>query len=212
MQIDLPKPTIARLCLLFRLLEEVELEGVASVSSTQLGERLSMNSHNLRKDIGYIGEVGNLGAGYEVSRLKAAIAAKLGLDRRRTACVVGLGELGRAVLNHAQLHPGGYAVVAGFDTNINKIETMRTQVPLFPAYQIPEIVRRLHIELAVIAVPLTAAQRVADQLVEGGVRGLVNLAPAIIKSEREDVFVSNFSVTGEFHFLSALMTLNNHHN
>jgi redox-sensing transcriptional repressor len=211
-QIDVPKPTIARLCLLYRLLEEIEREGAATVSSSQLGERLSMNSHNLRKDIGYVGEVGNLGAGYEVSRLKAAIAAKLGLDQQRSACVVGLGELGRAILNYAQLHPGGYAVVAGFDSNINKIETMRTSVSLYPAYQISEIVKRLHIELAVIAVPMTAAQRVADQLVEGGVRGLVNLTPAIIKSVRDDVFVSNFSVTGEFHFLSSLMTLNNHHN
>ncbi|RPH94190.1 MAG: redox-sensing transcriptional repressor Rex, partial [Calditrichaeota bacterium] len=184
MQIDVPKPTIARLCLLYRLLDEVEREGVTTISSTQLGDRLSMNSHNLRKDIGYIGDVGNLGAGYLVERLKAAIAARLGLDRKRFACVVGLGELGRAILDYTQRHPGGYDIIAGFDSNINKIETMRTPVPLYPASQIPETVKRLRIELAVITVPHTVAQRVADQLIEGGVQGLVNLTPAIIKSDR----------------------------
>ncbi|MDZ7317225.1 MAG: redox-sensing transcriptional repressor Rex [candidate division KSB1 bacterium] len=207
-QFEIPKPAVARLCLVYRLLEELQAEGCVTVSSTQLGERLSMNSHNLRKDISYIGEVGNWGAGYEVARLKQAIGEKLGLARRRAACVVGLGDLGRAILDHAQRHPGAFIMAAGFDSNINKIETLKSSVPLFPAYQIPEVVRRLRIELAVITVPPAAAQKVADLLVEGGVRGLLNMTPAVIKAARPEVFLTNLCLTDELNMLSALITLN----
>ncbi len=209
MQAEIPKPTISRLCLLYRVLQTLETEGTTTVSSTQLGERLSMNSNNLRKDISYLGDVGNLGAGYEVARLKSAIGAKLGLDRNRLTCIVGLGELGRAVLSYLLRHPGCYVMAAGFDSNINTIETLRTSVPLYPAYQIPEVVRRMRIEMAVITVTPTAAQRVADLLAEGGVRGLLNLTASIIKPPREDVFVTNLSLADEFHMLSALITLHN---
>ena len=141
MQGGIPKPTILRLCLIYRVLDELLQNGVQSVSSTQIADRLSMNSHNVRKDIGYLGDVGNLGAGYDVIVLKKAIAESFGLNRTRNACVVGLGRLGSAVLNFEQFQPKGYKIVAGFDSNINKIETMRTAVSLSPSYMIAEVVR-----------------------------------------------------------------------
>ncbi len=168
-----------------------------------------MNSHNVRKDIGYLGDVGSLGAGYDVLVLKKAIAGSFGLDRTRNACVVGVGHLGAAVLNFEQFQPKGYNIVAGFDSNINKIETMRTSVALFPSHMIADVTRRLDIELAVIAVPEHAAQKVTDQLVDGGIKGIINMTPMIIKPADENVFVSNMSILGDFHYLSALITLKN---
>jgi redox-sensing transcriptional repressor len=207
-QNGIPKPTILRLCLIYRVLDELLHNGVQSVSSSQIADRLSMNSHNVRKDIGYLGDVGNLGAGYDVIVLKKAIAESFGLNRTRNACVVGLGRLGSAVLNFEQFQPKGYKIVAGFDSNINKIETMRTAVSLSPSYMIAEVVHRMEIELGVIAVPEDVAQKVTDQLVEGGIKGIVNLTPTIIKPNDPNVFISNLSILGNFHYLSALITLN----
>lgn len=205
---EIPKPAIARLCLIYRVLDEMIQHGVQTVSSSQLADRLSMNSHNVRKDIGFLGDVGNLGAGYDVIKLKKAIGLAFGFGQTRNACVVGIGRLGSAILNFEQFQLKGYKIVAGFDSNINKIETMRTSVPLFPSYQIADVVRRFEAELAVIAVPEDAAQKVTEQLVEGGIKGIINLTPAIIKPQRDDVFVSNLSILGDFHYLSALITLN----
>lgn len=209
MQGDLPKPTISRLCLIYRILDEFVRGGVQTVSSSQIAERLSMNSHNVRKDIGYLGDVGSLGAGYDVEKLKTAIASTFGLDQQRNACVVGLGRLGTAILNFEYFETYGYAIVAGFESNINKIETMRTTVPLFPSHQIAQVVKRFNIDLGIIAVPEQSAQKVADQLVQGGVQGIVNLTPTILKTDQAQVFVSNMSIVGDFNYLSALITLNN---
>ncbi len=209
MQGGIPKPTILRLCLIYRFLDELVRNGIQSVSSSQIADRLLMNSHNVRKDIGYLGDVGTLGSGYDVIVLKKAIAETFGLNRSRNACVVGIGRLGSAILNFEQFHPKGYHIVAGFDSNINKIETMRTSVALFPSHMIAEVTRRLEIELAVIAVPELAAQKVTDQLVDGGIKGIINMTPMIIKPSVENVFVSNMSILGDFHYLSALITLNN---
>ena len=208
MQNGIPKPAISRLCLIYRVLDEMIRNDVQQISSSQLAERLSMNSHNVRKDIGYIGDVGNLGAGYDVIKLKKAIAAAFGITQTRNACVVGLGRLGTAILNFEQFQPKGYKIAAGFDSNINRIETMRTSVPLFPSYMIEEVVRRFELDLAVIAVPEKSAQKVTEQLVEGGIKGIVNLTPTIVKPQRDNVFVRDLSILGDFNYLSALITLN----
>ncbi|MBN1466840.1 redox-sensing transcriptional repressor Rex [candidate division KSB1 bacterium] len=208
MQYKISKPAISRLCLIYRALDDLIQSGVGTVSSSQLAEQLSMNSHNVRKDISYLGDIGSYGAGYDVVKLKKAIAAVFGLDRVRNACVVGLGRLGTAILNFAHFKVNGYEMVAGFDSNINKIETLRTDVLLFPSYMIEEIVKRYAIELAILAVPEEATQKVTDQLVEGGIRGIVNLTPAIVNPRRQNVYVSNLSIVGQFNYLSALITLN----
>ncbi|MBN1479430.1 redox-sensing transcriptional repressor Rex [candidate division KSB1 bacterium] len=207
-QYSIPKPAISRLCLVYRILDELIRSGIQTVSSSQIAERLSMNPHNVRKDIGYLGDVGNLGAGYDVEKLKNTIAATFGLNRQRNACVVGLGRLGTAILNYEYFETYGYVIVAGFESNINKIETLRTAVPLFPSYQIADVVRRFEIDLGIIAVPEQSAQKVTDQLIKGGIKGIVNLTPVILKIPHTHVFISNMSIIGDFNYLSALITLN----
>ena len=208
MQRTIPKPSISRLCLLYRYLDELIKNDVQSVSSTQIGQRLSMNSHNVRKDIGYLGDVGILGSGYDVIKLKKAIAAAFDFNRERNSCVVGLGRLGSAILNFEQFQIHGYKIVAGFDANINKLETMHTSISLFPSHMISEIVRRFDIQLGVVAVPEKAAQKVTDQLVHGGIKGIINLTPVVLKPKGRQVFVRNLSILGDFHYLSALIALN----
>ena len=208
MQTKIPKPSIARLCSLYRFLEECQENDIKAISSSQIAARLGCGSHSIRKDISYLGEIGNLGSGYDVEKLKSHISNKLGLYKERKACVVGLGRLGSSIINCEKFGTSGYRIVAGFDSNINRLETIRTDIDLYPSYEITDVVRRKEIELAVVTVPAYAAQDVADHLVEGGVKGIVNFAPLVIKSGKSDVFVRNIDVLGEFNILSALMTLN----
>jgi redox-sensing transcriptional repressor len=205
---QLSDPAIIRLCSLYQLLTDLEAGGVAEVSSSDLGNRLDEAPHNLRKDISFLGEIGNTGAGYEVSRLKEHIGNALGFGEERLVCVVGLGNVGSSLVQNERFTKGEFRIIAGFDSNINKVETLKTPIQLYPAYQMTEIVRQLNITIAIIAVPPSNAQEVTDSLVDGGVRGIVNFSQVVIKPKRPDVFIRNVDIVGEFRIVSALMRVN----
>jgi redox-sensing transcriptional repressor len=204
---NIPQPTIIRLCSIYQLLCGLEKEGVKKVSSTELEEKTGVPSHTIRKDISFIGEIGDTGKGYEVLKLKTHIQNNLRLNRERKACIVGLGRLGSAIMQWPLLAEGEFRIVAGFDSNINKVETIKTAVSVFPAHEIPDVVKRMGIELGIIAVPPARAQEVADQLMQAGVRGIVNFAPAIVKSSRNDCFIRNMDIAGELRVLSVMMEI-----
>jgi redox-sensing transcriptional repressor len=127
----LPDPTIARLCSIYQLLCELDKQGVKKISSTGLGKQVGVMPHTIRKDINFFGEIGNTGSGYDVPRLKAHIALKLGLTLEKKACVVGLGKLGLALIQTPVLADGTFTIVAGFDSNINKLETIKAAMSGF---------------------------------------------------------------------------------
>jgi redox-sensing transcriptional repressor len=207
MKQTIPNPTIIRLCSIFELLGRLELEGISRISSAELEEKTGVPSHSIRKDISLMGEVGNSGKGYNVAILREHILKNLGFDKERKACIVGLGQLGSAILQWPVLAEGEFRIVAGFDSNINKVETIKTSIRLFPSYEITEVVRHLGIELGIIAVPPASAQEIADRLVDGGVKGIVNFAPVIIKPKAADCFVRTMDITGELRILSAMMAM-----
>ncbi len=193
--------------MVFQLCDRLTVQGETRVSSTEIGRKLGVTAHTVRKDINYLGEIGDTGSGYEVTRLRQHLGDTLGFNRVRKACVVGLGRLGSAMLDYEKFVPGGFSVVAGFDVNINRLETIRTGIDVYPSYEIAEIVRRRDIELALIAVPAAAAQDVADALVLGGIKGIVNFAPVVITPSSDDVSVRNMDVLNEMRILLSLMTL-----
>lgn len=203
----LPWPTINRLCRIYNLLAELEIAGKQKVSSSDMGKMLGISAQSIRKDISLAGDPGSAGARYDVVKLKAHLSGQFGFGAERKACVVGIGRLGSAILDYGQLNLYGYTIVAGFDANMNTIETKKTKVRLYPAYQIPEVVRREKIELAVLCVPAQAAQGAADKLIEGGIRGIVNFTPVILQCNKDDVFTAQIDVVKEFRILSAMISL-----
>jgi redox-sensing transcriptional repressor len=204
---NIPQPTIVRLCSIYRLLCGLEKEGVKNVSSTELEGITGVPSHTIRKDISFIGEIGDTGKGYEVLKLKTHILNNLGLNRERKACIVGLGRLGSALMQWPLLAEGEFRIVAGFDSNINKVETIKTAISVFLSHEIPEVVKRMGIEMGIIAVPPARAQEVADQLMDAGIQGIVNCAPIIIKPTSSDCFVRNIDIAGELRILSVMMEM-----
>jgi len=199
-----PQPTIIRLCSIYQLLCNLEKEGVIKVSSAELEEKTGVPSHSIRKDISFIGgAAGSKGSGYEVGKLKQRILNNLGFNRERKVCIVGLGRLGSAIIQWQSMAEGEFRIVAGFDSDINKVETIKTSISVFPSHELPDVVKRMGIELGIIAVPPAHAQEVADRLMEVGIQGIVNFAPAIIKSRRNDCFIRNMDIAGELRILSA---------
>lgn len=201
----IPLPVIHRLSYVFEIINKLEGSGVGKVSSSELGGYLGQTAHTIRKDIHFLGIAGAPGTKYEIADLRRLITEHLGFGEPKKCCIVGLGRLGEALLEQLLAMPqDAFRIVAGFDSNINRLETIQTPVELFPAYRIGEVVRRLQVELALIAVSPQQAQDAADRCCDGGVAGLLNFTPAVIKPKRNDCFVRSIDVSGELRILAAL--------
>jgi redox-sensing transcriptional repressor len=203
MKKPIPICSVERLCAIFNLIEQWEEVGMQKVSSIELGKQLGINANSIRKDISYLGEIGNCRAGYSLATLKESLIQNLNINRKRVVCIVGLGRLGSAILKYEQLSQNGFKIAAGFDTNINKIETIQTKVPLYPASEIALVVRRERIELGLLAVPGAAAVETAKRLIDGGIRGIVNFSAVVLKPEK-GVFIRNIDLVSELRVISVI--------
>jgi redox-sensing transcriptional repressor len=202
----IPLPSIERLCAMYHIVEQLEENGFQKVSSIELGKQLGVNANSIRKDISYLGEIGNCRAGYKLRKLREILTQNLQINRKRTTCIVGLGRLGTAILEYDRLTKSGLGIVAGFDSNINKIETIQTPIPLYPASEIASVVKKEKIELAVLAVPALAAAESAKRLIGGGILGIVNFSPAFLKPV-PGVYVRNIDLVKELRILSIVSML-----
>lgn len=178
--VAVPKSVVNRLSLYLRELQHLRRDGKETISSQSLGERLGFSDAQVRKDLAYFGHFGQPGIGYRCGELIDAIRKILGTSRPWSVAVVGVGNLGRALLGYKGFFEQGFNLVAAFDSDPPKVGTTVEGVRVRPMEELPERVRLDRIQLAMIAVPSVAAQPVADRLVESGVRGIVNFAPVTL--------------------------------
>jgi redox-sensing transcriptional repressor len=182
----IPEMTVRRLSVYTRCLQQLEEDGVKSVSSQELAERFNLNSAQVRKDLAYFGEFGVRGIGYYVSGLKAELQKILGLDREWPVALVGLGNLGSALLAYRGFGRQGFRIVAIFDDDTAKISRGEVAgVPVFPTADLTREIEPRGIQMGIVAVPAEAAQTVTDQLVAAGIKTILNFAPARIRVPRE---------------------------
>lgn len=175
-----PKAVISRLSLYLRELQHLLRDGQETISSNQLGRVLGFTDAQVRKDLAYFGHFGYPGIGYRCDELTAAIRKILGTDQRWPVAMVGVGNLGRALLGYKGFQQQGFHIVAAFDVDPGKVGGLVEGVRVYPLDRLPEITREHKIRLAMIAVPAVAAQSVADSLVSIGIEGLLNFAPVTI--------------------------------
>ncbi|TFG65138.1 MAG: redox-sensing transcriptional repressor Rex [Spirochaetales bacterium] len=205
MKAVIPVPSVERLCKMYQLLQRLG-SGKACISSSDLGQRLSIPPHTIRKDIGFLPSVVSSAAGYAVKDLYLAIQKVFGFKDLQKACIAGLGNLGASILAYPAFPENGYIIAAGFDIRMNRIELLETSIPLYPFYQMPEVVRNKGITLAILTVPGTAAQAAAEKLADAGIRGILNFSPVVLNLGGT-VCVQNISVVEELRILSALISL-----
>ena len=175
---DIPDVVVQRLPYYLRALRALRDEGTEVVSSQELGESLSVTPAQIRKDLSYFGRFGKQGRGYSVPHLILDLTRILGLERAWPLVLIGVGRLGQAIVPYPRFTPEGFHVQAAFDTDPNVVGTRVASVEVRPFNEVPQYVRQNHIEIAIVAVPGEQAQTVIDQLVEAGIRAIVNYAPA----------------------------------
>jgi redox-sensing transcriptional repressor len=180
-QASVPHPAIRRLSLYLRQLEAFAAESRHTVSSRELGRALGLGDAQVRKDLANFGSFGQSGVGYRVEELVGKLKRILGVDRSWDVVLMGAGNVGRALLAYRPFLEKGFRLVAVFDSDTRLHGQQFGGVKVQPPSEVGETVRRLGAKLAVIAVPAEAAQRAADALIAGGVRGILNFAPVNLK-------------------------------
>lgn len=199
--IIISKATVDRLPLYYRTLRSSQEEGLEIISSEELGNRLGVTPEQIRKDLAAFGQFGKKGVGYYVRELIRNIGEILGLDRRWSFAVVGIGHLGWALVHYRNFNALGFNLAAMFDVNPEKIGQVIGGVTIDPVDRIEEVIKDRQILIGVIAVPQAQAQEVADKLVAAGVRGIWNFAPCKInvpesvKVVNEDLSVGLSSIS-----------------
>jgi redox-sensing transcriptional repressor len=195
--------TTNRLSVYLRCLNDLTAAGIKTVSSQELAEQFNLNSAQIRKDLGYFGEFGVRGTGYFIEDLRKHLTKILGLDRIHHVGIVGAGRLGTALANYNGLAKSSFAVVAVFDNDNEKIgETIGpSRIPIYDVKKIAKVVKDQAIDVAVIAVPARAAQRVLNQIMAAGVKAVLNFAPAPLVA-RHGVKVKTVDLTTSLESLS----------
>ena len=200
--LNVSKATIGRLPAYHRYLTEKLAQGEKTVSSTAIAEDLHLNAVQVRKDLAVISSVaGKPKLGFELSELIADIDRFLGYDNVTDAVLVGAGGLGSALVGYEGFKNYGLNIVAAFDTDPSLIGTSVGGVKVFDAKELSQLVRRLNVLIGIVAVPRGAAQQVADELVEGGVRAIWNFAPVHLTLP-ENIAVKNEDMAASLAILS----------
>jgi len=197
----IPKVTIQRMAVYLQMLEELEEDGEEVVSSTRLAQLCGVNSSQIRKDLAYFGEFGVRGVGYYVRDLIASIKHFLGLHKVWNCAIVGIGNLGRAILRYKDLSKKGYKIVGAFDCDPFKIGERVGDLEIICTRRLKEKAKDLNIKIGIITTPPNRAQRAANHIVEAGIKAIVNFAPTRIQVP-DDVIVDYVDFSTHLIYLS----------
>jgi redox-sensing transcriptional repressor len=198
---EIPRKTIYRLSIYLRCLQRLKSNGIRTVSSDALAKAAGVKPTQLRKDLTYFGQFGTRGLGYDVEQLAAMISDLLGTNSLQPVILIGVGNLGLALLTYRGFEQEGFEIIAAFDVNIDRRRTKQLKQPIYPMEKLEEIVQARGVRMAVVTVPATSAQEVANRLVKCGIAGILNFAPLVLQVP-EDVMVNNVNLAIELENLS----------
>jgi len=176
----IPDIVVGRLPVYLRALQRMLQEGRRVTSSQELGERLGISAAQIRKDLSQFGEFGKQGTGYNIESLAQQVQRILRVDKVWDVAVVGAGDIGSALGRYPGLNNRGYRVAMIFDSDPGKIGSKIDKFVVQDSARMVELICNAEIQIAMIAVPAGAAQVVADELVEAGVKAILNYAPISI--------------------------------
>jgi redox-sensing transcriptional repressor len=175
-----PDIVIGRLPIYLRALNHLLEEGRTVTASKDLAERLGISSAQIRKDLSHFGEFGKQGMGYDIAHLRDQIRRILKVDRLWNVAVVGAGDLGHAILQYGGFEGRGFRVSCVFDNNPEKIGKRLGRFEICDVAEMSQQLKEREVKVAIVAVPAGAAQAVVYQLVEGGVKAILNYAPITV--------------------------------
>lgn len=200
-QKKIPVTTISRLFVYLRELTELTRINIHTISSAELGERTNLSDVQVRKDLGYFGQFGVSGSGYNTNELKAALEKILGKDKIWKVAVVGVGCLGSALLTYPGFKEHGLDIIAAFDSAARKAGKQVNGVTVQSIDEMPGEIKNKNISIGIVAVPAKSAQAVAEKLISSGVECILNFAPVALIVP-EDVKVKDVDLSRELETLS----------
>lgn len=203
-KIIVPIPTVKRFPSYLRILRQCQSEGMEYVSATVLADELGLKPIQVRKDISYTGIEGKPKVGFIVTELIEYITRSLGWDNSTEALIVGVGNLGKAISMYEGFAAYGLSIVAVFDNDPGKIGTKVGSLTVKPMDELKSFIESSGIKIAVITVPASSAQSVADTLVTCGIKGIWNFAPKDLKIP-SDVVMQRTDLATSFAVLSVKM-------
>ena len=198
---EIPRKTIYRLSVYLRCLARLKEKNLQTVSSEALAKVAGVKPTQLRKDLAYFGTFGTRGLGYDVGELSQRIADELGTSRLQPVILVGVGNLGLALLSYRGFEKEGFEIVAAFDIEPERPRGKKISQPIFGIEDMPPLVQKFGVRMAILTVPAEVAQEVANSLVQCGVVGILNFSP-IVLSVPEDIMVNNVNLAIELENLS----------
>ena len=196
-----PEGTISRLFIYLREITELAKLNIRTISSAELGERTNLSDAQVRKDLGYFGQFGVSGAGYNTGELKTALEKILGRNKTWNVAVVGAGHLGSALLSYPGFKERGLNIVAAFDADARKIGRQLKDLTIQSIDALSKVIAEKKISIGIIAVPAKKAQDVADKLTKAKVECILNFAPAALIVP-ENVKVKDVDLSRELETLS----------
>lgn len=203
----IPRPTIERLPRYLLCFSDFLRKEKPVISSRDLAEASGIHPAQVRKDLAYFGHFGRRGIGYDVRVLDMRMKEILGLDKTWGAALVGVGHLGMALLQYRGFEKAGFKIEAAFDVDPSKIGWELEGVKIWPTPQLSQIVREKKLEIGIVTVPASQAQKVTDTLVDAGIKAILNFAPCLL-SVPSSVRVRNVDLASELEHLAYFLGQN----
>ena len=192
---------IRRLPRYYRQLTDLCGRGIVRISSHSLGQEMNITASQIRQDFSCFGEFGQQGYGYNVEELRSEIGHILGVDNDHHLIMIGVGNLGRALLHNFHFSQAGFTVDAAFDISPAVVGTSVNGIPVYSMQELDSFVQQNHIDVVVLTIPQSVAQDTATHLIELGVRGFWNFTNVELSSPTDDVKFENI------HFADSLLPL-----
>ena len=198
---EIPRKTVYRLSTYLRCLGRLKENQIQTVSSETLAKVAGVKPTQLRKDLACFGTFGTRGLGYDVVELTSCIADELGTSRLQPVILVGVGNLGLALLAYRGFEKEGFEIVAAFDLEPDRPRDQKSGLTVRGMGDLPAFVQAHHVRMAILTVPAEAAQEVTNLLIECGVLGILNFSPLVLHVP-EEVMVNNVNLAIELENLS----------
>ena len=197
---DIPRATAKRLPIYYRYLKLLLDAGTTRVSSNELSDAVKFDAATIRRDFSYIGALGKRGYGYDVKALMTFFGEILNQDTLASVALVGVGNLGQALLNFNFHQSSNARISAAFDINEDIVNTIQAGVPVYSLDDLEKQISDQRIDVAILTVPAPVAQDLANRLAKAGVHGILNFTPLRLDVP-SDVRVQNVDLTNELQTL-----------
>lgn len=189
-QVCLPEVTKKRMVQLLQILKSWPEQ---KITSADISNATGWKDTLIRHDLWLLGYNKGVSNGYQVSDLHRAISVVLEIEKKANCCIVGLGRLGAALLDNQIVEGSSFTIKAGFDSNLYRVEILRSTFPLYPASEMSRVLKQEDIKYAILTVQAKDAQQMCDRLVNAGIKGIVNMTNATLRVP-ENVKLENLSI------------------